>query len=255
VYQNSFIQGGVMPGSAVDVAVVAGSVAAHDLSVWGLIAQADIVVKFVMLLLIFSSFWCWAIIFDKWKSYRSLRYKTMMFDKAFRSSRGVKALFDRIDKKSPGSAMAEMFVSGMNEITNSPSKLQKKADSDVLHFFKERILNSLHRVKNENLEKMEKNLIILATVGSASPFIGLFGTVWGIVNSFQAIAATKNTTLAVVAPGIAEALLATAMGLFAAIPAVIFYNLFSNEIRKVAGRLEDYANELSTALIYQERQE
>ena len=98
---------------------------------------------------------------------------------------------------------------------------------------------------------MEKNLIILASVASASPFIGLFGTVWGIVNSFQAIAATKNTTLAVVAPGIAEALLATALGLFAAIPAVIFYNLFSNEIRRVSGKLEDYANDLTTDLMIQ----
>jgi len=241
-----------MSSNAVDVQTVAGSVASVDMSVWGLVAQSDIVVKFVMLLLVASSFWCWAIVYSKWSSYRRMRYKSDMFEKAFRSSNGFKTLYGRINKKDPGSAMAAMFVEGMKEAKNSPTKLQKKADSEILNQYKERIYNTLHRVKHNYLEKMENNLIILATVGSAAPFIGLFGTVWGIVNSFQAIAATKNTTLAVVAPGIAEALLATAIGLFAAIPAVVFYNLFSNEIRKVSGKLEEYASELSATLAYSE---
>ena len=238
--------------NAVDVATVAGSVAANDMSVWGLIAQADMVVKFVMLLLVASSFWCWAIVYTKWSSYRRMRYKSDIFENAYRSSKGYKTLYGRVNKNDPGSAMAAMFVEGVKEAQNSPTKLQRKADSQVLEQYKERIYNALHRVKHAYIEKMENNLIILATVGSAAPFIGLFGTVWGIVNSFQAIAATKNTTLAVVAPGIAEALLATAIGLFAAIPAVVFYNLFSNEIRKVSSRLEDYASELSTNLAYSE---
>jgi biopolymer transport protein TolQ len=241
-----------MASNAVDVETVAGSVAAIDMSVWGLVAQSDMVVKFVMFLLVASSFWCWAIVYTKWSSYRKMRYKSAIFENAYRSSKGYKALYSRVNKENPGSAMAAMFIEGVKEAQNSPTKLQKKADSQILDQYKERIYNALHRVKNNYIEKMENNLIILATVGSAAPFIGLFGTVWGIVNSFQAIAATKNTTLAVVAPGIAEALLATAIGLFAAIPAVIFYNLFSNEIRKVSSRLEDYASELSTVLAYSE---
>ena len=241
-----------MTGDVVDIAMVAGSVAANDLSVWGLVAQADVVVKFVMFILIFASFWCWAIIFDKWKYFRKLRYKTMMFEKAYRSSNAYKNLYGRIHGKDPGCAMAYMFVEGVYTSKKLHSSKKETSNPDLMYFYKEKILNSLIRVKNENLDKMEENLITLASVASASPFIGLFGTVWGIVNSFQAIAATKNTTLAVVAPGIAEALLATALGLVAAIPAVIFYNLFSNEIRRVSGKLEDYANELTTTLIIQD---
>lgn len=241
-----------MTSNAVEMANLAGSAAALDMSVWGLVEQADIVVKAVMLMLLLSSFWCWAIVYNKWSGYRRMRYKSEMFEKAYRSTSALKTLYGRINKTDPGSAMAAMFLEGMKEAINSPSKLQRKADPEMTNKHKEKIYNTLNRIKNGYLERMEDNLIVLATVGSAAPFIGLFGTVWGIVNSFQAIAATKNTTLAVVAPGIAEALLATAIGLFAAIPAVVFYNMFSNEIRKVAGRLEDYANELSATLAYSE---
>lgn len=239
-----------MESNAVEMATLAGSVAASDLSVWSLIAQADLVVKFVMLLLLMSSLWCWAIIFDKFMFFRGLRERSSRFEKAYQSSRTPAALFERVNKKNPGSHLASMFVAGMNEAKFTPTRGDRKTDPDLLGLFREKLLNVLGRVKHESLSEMERNLIILATVGSASPFIGLFGTVWGIVNSFQAIAATKNTTLAVVAPGIAEALLATAMGLFAAIPAVIFYNLFSNEIRQVSGKLEDYAMELTNTILY-----
>jgi biopolymer transport protein TolQ len=237
--------------TAVEVAKVAGSVAAHDLSVWGLIAQADLVVKFVMLMLMVASLLCWSIIFDKWSFFRKVKYKTTMFEKAYRSTRSLSQLYEKVNKKNPGDPMAEMFVAGVNEVKRSPARAYRSSP-EATSIMREKIGNSLHRVKTVYLEKMEKNLIFLATVGSASPFIGLFGTVWGIVNSFQAIAATKNTTLAVVAPGIAEALLATAIGLFAAIPAVIFYNLFSNQIRQTSGKLDDYAIELGTTLVYQD---
>jgi biopolymer transport protein TolQ len=241
-----------MPAStAVEVATVAGSVAATNLSVWGLIGQADIVVKFVMALLLLSSLWCWTIIFDKWNYFRGVNYRASKFERAYRSSKALGALFEKMDKKEPGSPMAAMFVAGMLEVKSSFPSSGRKGNSEELNIFKEKLLNSIYRVKNIAVERMEKNLIFLATVGSAAPFVGLFGTVWGIVNSFQAIAATKNTTLAVVAPGIAEALLATAIGLFAAIPAVIFYNFFSNEIRQAAGRLDDFSNELVTSLTYQ----
>ncbi len=237
--------GGFMQDRAVDVVNMAGSVAAGDMSVFGLIAQADVVVKTVMLLLLASSFWCWAIIFNKWSSFRDKRFMTSKFEKAYRSSRVLGALYDRISKKSSGGPMADMFVASMYEFRGNQAAGRAKRSEDSI---KEQIYSTAQRVKHNCLDSMESNLIFLATVGSAAPFIGLFGTVWGIVNSFQAIAATKNTSLAVVAPGIAEALLATAMGLFAAIPAVIFYNLFSNDIRKFSGKLEDYAHELSISI-------
>ncbi|MCE3233122.1 MAG: hypothetical protein K0R98_1379 [Rickettsiaceae bacterium] len=241
-----------MPAStAVEVAAVAGSVASTNMSVWGLIGQADIVVKFVMALLMLGSLWCWTIIFDKWNYFKNVKQRSAKFEKSYRSSRAVGALFERMDKKDPGCPMAAMFIAGVVEAKNSYPNTGKKITPEDINVFKEKLFNSVSRVKNIAVERMEKNLIFLATVGSASPFIGLFGTVWGIVNSFQAIAATKNTTLAVVAPGIAEALLATAIGLFAAIPAVIFYNLFSNEIRQSAGRLDDFTNELVTTLAHQ----
>ncbi len=229
---------------AVDVASVAGSVAHVDLSVWGLIGQADIVVKIIMLALILSSMWSWAIIFDKWTYFKDMRDKMSKFEKTYRSSRVLGALFERINRKNPGNPMAAMFVVGMSELKSEEGVDRYSINN--MQFLKERVYNSVQRAKNEAMDKMESNLIFLATIGSAGPFIGLFGTVWGIVNSFQAIAATKNTTLAVVAPGIAEALLATAIGLFAAIPAVVFYNMFSNEIRRLSGKLEDYASELSS---------
>lgn len=236
--------------NAVEVAKLAGSVAAHDMSVWGLVAQADMVVKFVMLLLLVSSVVCWSIIFEKWSLFRKLQYKSSMFEKAFRSTRSLAQLYEKVSRK-PSDPMSEMFVHGLNEAKRAAAKPVRGAADNTL-VLKEKIYNVLHRVKTSYIEKMEKNLIILATVGSASPFIGLFGTVWGIVNSFQAIAATKNTTLAVVAPGIAEALLATAIGLFAAIPAVIFYNLFSNQIRQTSIKLDEYASDLCTTLVYQD---
>jgi biopolymer transport protein TolQ len=241
-----------MPANtAVEVAALAGSVASTNMSVWGLIGQADIVVKFVMALLMFASLWCWTIIFDKWNYFKGVKYRGGKFDKAYRSTRSFASLFEKMDKKEPGSPMAAMFVAGVIEVKNSYPSSGKKVSAEEIEIFKEKLLNAVYRVKHIAVERMEKNLIFLATVGSAAPFVGLFGTVWGIVNSFQAIAATKNTTLAVVAPGIAEALLATAIGLFAAIPAVIFYNFFSNEIRQASGRLDDYANELVTTLTYQ----
>lgn len=232
--------------NAVDIATVAGSVAAHNMSVWGLVAQADIVVKFVMLILLISSLLSWSIIFDKWNFFRNVKYRTSRFEKAYRSSRTLGALYERLNKKNAENPMAEMFVAGMAEAKNGSVTLSE----ELFGAFKENIYYAVHRVKNETIDKMEKNLIFLATVGSAAPFLGLFGTVWGIVNSFQAIAATKNTTLAVVAPGIAEALLATAIGLFAALPAVVAYNFFSNQIRQMSGKLEDFGAELSSVLAH-----
>lgn len=247
-----------MTDNAVEIAAIAGSAAVHDLSVWSLIAQADMVVKAVMFLLMASSVWCWAIIYDKWNYFQTVKNLTTRFDKAYRTSKVYTSLYDRIKKKSAeftNNPMAMMFVAGMSEIKNGIISDVPRPTPDMINNFKDKVHFASHKVKADFLDKMEDKLIILATVGSAAPFIGLFGTVWGIVNSFQAIAATKNTTLAVVAPGIAEALLATAMGLFAAIPAVVFYNIFSNEIRKISVKLEDYGSEISSELVYNATEE
>lgn len=221
-------------------------VASSDLSMMELFIQADFVVKAVMLLLVLASVWCWAIIFEKRRYFRNIEAKSNSFERNFRGAPSMGELFKRMGNRADN-PLAMMFVAGMNEIANSNFSISDTATAYSI--YRERIFTTLNRVKNNTLDRMEKDLIILATVGSAAPFLGLFGTVWGIMNSFQSIAASKNTSLAVVAPGIAEALFATAIGLFAAIPAVIFYNLFSNFIRKYSGRTEDFSNELETLLI------
>lgn len=233
---------------AVEATNVAGSVAHIDLSIWSLIAQADTTVKLVMLLLLLASLWSWAIIFDKFNSFARMRSKMTKFEGAFRGNKLLDGLYDRLNKKPNDNPLSDMFVAAMSEVRYGVLKDVRNPSEALVENCRGRIYQAVSRIKHRALEKMEKDLIFLATVGSASPFIGLFGTVWGIVNSFQAIGASKNTSLAVVAPGIAEALIATAMGLFAAIPAVIFYNFFSNKIRLYSAKLEDFQGELITVL-------
>lgn len=220
-----------------------------SMSVGSLILQADIVVKGVILLLLIASVWSWAIIFEKWKLFRSHKERIGKFEQAYRATKELKSFYQET-KKQIDNPMAAMFMAAMYEATEGVFKGTKRSDPSKQQRLKERIFYAIHRVKGKALERMEHHLIVLATVGGAAPFVGLFGTVWGIVNSFQAIAATKNTTLAVVAPGIAEALLATGIGLFAAIPAVIFYNFYSNEIRRMSIRLEDFSGEISSVLAF-----
>lgn len=233
---------------AVEATNVAGSVAQIDLSIFGLIGQADIVVKLVMLFLLLASLWSWAIIFDKFTSFRKMYGRMNKFEGTFRNNKLLDGLYDRMNKKPNENPLSDMFVAAMSEIRYGVLKDIPSPNAELIDNCRGRIYQAVSRIKHKALEKMEKDLIFLATVGSAAPFIGLFGTVWGIVNSFQAIGASKNTSLAVVAPGIAEALIATAMGLFAAIPAVIFYNFFSNKIRLTSSKLEDFQGEILTIL-------
>ena len=237
-----------MTDNVVDAVNLAGTVTPQGFSAFSLIMQADIVVKGVILLLLLSSFWSWAIIFEKWRAFYQNKKKIAKFEHAYRSTRALKEFYLSV-KKHIDNPMTAMFVAGMYEITDGLLKGAKMSSMEGQQKARERIFYVTGRVKNRALERMEKDLIFLATVGGASPFIGLFGTVWGIVNSFQSIAATKNTSLAVVAPGIAEALLATGIGLVAAIPAVIFYNFFSNEIRRVSIKLDDFSNEMGSVLV------
>lgn len=217
-----------------------------DMSIFSLISSADITGKAVIFILFMASIWSWAIIFDKIVKYRKTRKKIERFEKLFWSGQMLDQLYDKV-KKAADNPLSLVFVAAMNEWKRTtPSG---KQDSGVVSIgLKTRIMQSMDIIRNRELEKLEDSLGFLATIGSAAPFIGLFGTVWGIMNSFQSIASSKNTSLAVVAPGIAEALLATAIGLFAAIPALIFYNYLVGEVSKISNKMDDFVTELHTLL-------
>lgn len=233
-----------MEQAAVESVALAGSMP-RDMSLLGLFAQADLVVKAVMAMLVLASFWCWTIIFGKVGKMRALRARADEFEQAFWSGGSLDELYERIASH-PRDPMAAIFVAAMQEwrrSTNGPQHGPEPPRS-----LSERIDRVMQVTLTRELEHVERHMTFLASVGSTAPFIGLFGTVWGIMNSFTAIALTKNTSLAVVAPGIAEALFATALGLVAAIPAVVAYNKLSSDINRYAARLESFAGEFSAVL-------
>ena len=233
-----------MEQSAVTSAALAGSIG-HDLSVWGLFLQADIVVKIVMIILIFASFWCWAIIFEKILRMRRLWAQAEEFEEAFWSGGSLEELYDRIGDR-PTSPIASIFTAAMREWRRSAAK--GIADAAQKAGLAQRIDRVMQVTLGREMEGLERHMTFLASVGSTGPFVGLFGTVWGIMNSFQAIANSKDTSLAVVAPGIAEALFATALGLVAAIPAVVAYNKISSDLGRYAARMESFSGEFSAIL-------
>jgi biopolymer transport protein TolQ len=225
-----------------DVAQSALPLTSSDLSILGLFWQAHWIVKLVMIGLLVASIWVWAIVVDKTILYRRTRQAMDSFESAFWSGQSLEELYRTLSAK-PTYSMGALFVAAMREWKRSFEGHAKSFAG--LQMRVEKVMSvSIAR----EIERLEKRLLVLATVGSAGPFIGLFGTVWGIMTSFQSIAASKNTSLAVVAPGIAEALFATAIGLAAAIPATIFYNKFSSEVNKQAQRLEGFADEFSAIL-------
>ena len=234
-----------MEQDAVNSLVLDGSVD-PSLSVWGLFLEADIVVQIVMVLLLLASFWCWAIIFEKVLRLRRLRERASQFEEAFWSGGSLDDLYDRIDNRPPD-PMASIFVSAMREWRRSASRGIAQT-AEVKAGLQQRIERVMEIAMGREMDRLERHMTFLASVGSAAPFIGLFGTVWGIMNAFTSIAAAKNTSLAVVAPGIAEALFATALGLVAAIPAVIGYNKLSNDLGRYAGRLEAFSGEFGAIL-------
>jgi biopolymer transport protein TolQ len=228
----------------VDAAALAGSQLAHDLSIWGLFINADWIVKTVILVLVLASFWSWAIIFEKFMRLRRLAAQADDFEDSFWSGGSLDDLYDRIGSQ-PLDPMSAMFGAAMREWRRSAARGAAGQMRASLH---ERIERVMQVTLGREMERIERYMTFLASVGSTAPFIGLFGTVWGIMNSFHSIAASKNTSLAVVAPGIAEALFATALGLVAAIPAVIAYNKISSDLSRYAGRLEAFANEFGAIL-------
>lgn len=237
----------VTPVESAEVAASGvGGMAAHDLSILGMFMQADFVVKGVILLLLFFSVWSWAIIFDKYLRFKTLRLLSSRFEKEFWSSGAIDKFYEKV-KKRGNHPLVHIFTAAMEEWYKS-RKGTASVDASLRIGVSERVSQMMTIARHREIEKLERGLSFLATVGSAAPFIGLFGTVWGIMNSFTSIALSKNTTLAVVAPGIAEALLATAIGLFAAIPAVVGYNKFSGELDRFIGRMEDFSTEFITLL-------
>jgi len=213
-----------------------------DFSMWSLFARATLVVKLVMLVLILASFWAWSIIIQKLIAYRRARREADSFDQRFWSGEPLDGLYDEIGPD-PAGQSERVFAAGMTEWRRS-----HRSDGDLIAGATARIDRSMDVAIAKEAEGLQGGLQVLATVGSTAPFIGLFGTVWGIMHAFVAIAAQRDTSLVVVAPGIAEALLATALGLLAAIPAVIFYNKLSAESDRIVAGYEAFADEFATLL-------
>ena len=211
---------------------VVGLGGATDFSLWKLFLRADFVVKFVIILLIACSVFSWALIFDKFKLFKKINNSIEEFEKKFWKAKSAESFNNSLPTNSRDPAIL-IFKSAMAELVKT-----KRQSSSVQAARVERILEI---ATDTEMKKVEKNFTFLATVGSTAPFIGLFGTVWGIMNSFQSIAISRNTSLAIVAPGIAEALFATALGLLAAIPAVVAYNKFNNDSQKYFSRIENFS--------------
>ena len=236
-----------MEGNTVEAAQIIGAVAAMDFSVWALFLKADIIVKAVMIFLFVASIWCWAIIVEKILRLRKLNSSAEKFEDSFWSGGSLDTLYDQIGTQ-PTDPMSAVFSAAMREWRRS---VDSGGGPDSSSSLMERINRVMDVTVNREIERIERQMTILASTGSTAPFVGLFGTVWGIMNSFQAISITKNTSLAVVAPGIAEALFATALGLVAAIPAVIAYNKISKDMDRYAARLDDFSSEFSAIILRQ----
>ena len=213
------------------VGAAASAIAAADFSFWTLFTRADFIVKSVIIMLIAASIYSWALIFEKYKVFKKIFKSSEEFEEEFLNSKSVKTLFEKTSSDTDD-PMTVVFRSGANYL------MQNKSQSQTI--LTEKVKRVMDVAIDKEVEKYENKLTFLATVGSVAPFIGLFGTVWGIMNSFQSIAISRNTSLAIVAPGIAEALFATALGLLAAIPAVVAYNKFTSSSRKFTQKLENF---------------
>ena len=215
-----------------------------DMSIWSLFANASLLVKLVMLMLLSVSVYSWTLIIQKYRTLKVARGDALSFENRFWSGIDLVELYKQMNKRRDSLAgMASLFESGFGEY----ARLRKQgglSSMDIVEGAQRAMRVSLSR----EMDRLEASLAFLATVGSTSPYVGLFGTVWGIMNSFRALGSAQHATLSMVAPGIAEALVATAMGLFAAIPAVIAYNRFSNEVERLENRYEAFKEEFSTLL-------
>jgi len=211
---------------------VVGLGGSTDFGLIQLFVRADFIVKSVIIILIAASIYSWALIFEKYRLFKRIEKSTSSFEDKFWKSRSAESFYNSLTNKEKD-PMASIFQSAMNELIKTKSKSSSVQTN--------RVSRVLEISADNEITSIEKDFIFLATVGSTAPFIGLFGTVWGIMNSFQSIAISRNTSLAIVAPGIAEALFATALGLLAAVPAVIAYNKFNSDSQKYSGRIENFS--------------
>ena len=233
-----------MENQVIEAVTLAGSADNLDFSIWALFLRADPIVKSVIVLLLVASIWCWAIIIDKVIGLRRLSALSTEFEQAFWSGNSLDDLYERVGSQ-PRDPMSAVFVAAMREWRRTPAR---GSEGDSRGGVADRSDRVMQITMAREMHRAERNMTFLATTGSTAPFIGLFGTVWGIMNSFQSIAISKNTSLAVVAPGIAEALFATALGLLAAIPAVVAYNKLTKDMDQYASRLDSFAGEFSAIL-------
>ena len=211
---------------------VVGLGGSTDFSIVQLFLRADFIVKAVIIILIAASVYSWALIFDKYKLFKRIEKSTNSFEEKFWKSKSAESFYNSFSNREKD-PVANIFQSAMVELIRTKSKSSSVQSA--------RVTRVIEISVDKEINSIEKHFTFLATVGSTAPFIGLFGTVWGIMNSFQSIAISRNTSLAIVAPGIAEALFATALGLLAAIPAVIAYNKFNSDSKKYAGRIENFS--------------
>ena len=211
---------------------VVGLGGSTDFSLIQLFLRADFIVKSVIIILIAASIYSWALIFEKYKLFKRIEKSTTSFEEKFWKSRSAESFYNNLTNREKD-PMTNIFQSAMVELIKTKSKSSSIQSN--------RVSRVLEISADKEIKLIEKHFTFLATVGSTAPFIGLFGTVWGIMNSFQSIAISRNTSLAIVAPGIAEALFATALGLLAAIPAVVAYNKFSSDSKKYYGRIENFS--------------
>ncbi len=215
-----------------------------DMSLWSLFANASLLVQLVMLLLLVTSIYSWSVIIQKSRQLKGARAAAVTFESRFWSGIDLVELYRQISKRQETQeGLSSLFEAGFGEY----ARLRKQGGLKAMDVV-EGAQRSMRVALSREIDRLEANLAFLATVGSTSPYIGLFGTVWGIMNSFRALGGAQHATLSMVAPGIAEALIATAMGLFAAIPAVIAYNRFSNEVERLETRYETFKEEFSTLL-------
>ncbi len=221
-----------------------------SLSMYGMFMDSDLFMKVLILGLLFTSIWCWAIIFEKVATFKKIRSGMKAFEEKFWAGGSLESLFTAY-AKSPKDPLSVIFVSAIQEWRRSMVE-RKKSHSAIK--VSERIDKVMQIAIDKQVDKMETRMMFLASTGSVAPLLGLFGTVWGIMDSFNAIGVTQSTNIAAVAPGVAEALFTTAVGLIAAIPAVVAYNKLTNDIDRMAQRMETFSDELSAILSRQMEQ-
>lgn len=224
--------------------------ARSTLSMYSMFAESDLFMKLLILGLLFASFWCWAIIYDKIKLLRGIRQNMKAFEEKFWSGGSLETLYNTYAKKTID-PLSAIFIAAMTELKRSLTDKKKSASSINLE---ERVEKVMQITIDKHADKMETKMVFLASTGSVAPLLGLFGTVWGIMDSFNAIGATQSTNIAAVAPGVAEALFTTAVGLIAAIPALIAHNKLSNDIDRIVKKMETFSDELGAIVSRQVEQ-